>query len=480
MKYLFFPLVFLFVFSVSSPAASEPANLRVATFQCDVTPPIGHWLYAHPLKTVEHPLLAKGIVLEQAGTRYVLCAIDWCVLSNESHARFRGAMAEAAGTDVDNATIQCTHVHTAVVIDSNAKELLADVEDPPAYYDPAFLNNVADKLASGVQAAVARLEPCDRIGTAQAKVERVASDRRIMVDGQIRWRGSSGGRNPALAELPEGTIDPYVKTITFACGHRPMARVHYYATHPQSFYRDARASYDFVGMAREKLQEEEGVFQVYFTGCAGDVAAGKYNDGSREARQGLYERLLAAMKAKDSVVIALLLAATYAGRVSAADVYVAPDRYHGPGIYTQNKDGQKWITDCMIFANYSTTIQAYGSKNAWVDHFRIVGNFAFDPIKAGGRQRILVGGGRPSVDILVAENVCSEVPIAIGPGDTPESLHERCVSAAERVLGSLLDRLARGEVDVVRDPGPATLRPWPTASQRRRLRRALRNQTTKR
>ena len=67
--------------------------------------------------------------------------------------------------------------------------------------------------------------------------------------------------------------------------------MHYYATHPQSFYRDARASYDFVGMAREKLQEEEGVFQIYFNGCGGDVAAGKYNDGTREARQGLFDRL---------------------------------------------------------------------------------------------------------------------------------------------------------------------------------------------
>ncbi|MDZ7620628.1 MAG: hypothetical protein U1E05_26795, partial [Patescibacteria group bacterium] len=56
-------------------------------------------------------------------------------------------------------------------------------------------------------------------------------------------------------------------------------------------------SYDFVGMARERLQEKEGVFQVYFTGCAGDVAAGKYNDGTPEARQGLYERLLAGMEA---------------------------------------------------------------------------------------------------------------------------------------------------------------------------------------
>ena len=136
------------------PAASEPANLRVATFQCDVTPPIGHWLYAHPLKTVEHPLLAKGVMLEQDGKRYVLCAIDWCVLSSEP-ILVAGAMAGAAGTDLDNTAIQCVHVHTAVIIDSNAKQLLTDVEDPPAYYDPAFLEKVAADLAGGVHDAMA-------------------------------------------------------------------------------------------------------------------------------------------------------------------------------------------------------------------------------------------------------------------------------------------------------------------------------------
>jgi hypothetical protein len=45
------------------------------------------------------------------------------------------------------------------------------------------------------------------------------------------------------------------------------------------------------------LQEKEGVFQVYFTGCGGDVTAGKYNDGSREARVALTARLLAGMEA---------------------------------------------------------------------------------------------------------------------------------------------------------------------------------------
>ncbi len=117
------------------------------------------------------------------------------------------------------------------------------------------------------------------------------------MDGAIRWRGSSGGSNAALAALPEGAIDPYVKTITFAQGTRPLARLHYYATHPQSYYRDGRATYDFVGMVRETLGQQEQVFQVYFTGCAGDVAAGKYNNGTPAARQGLYLRLLAGLQA---------------------------------------------------------------------------------------------------------------------------------------------------------------------------------------
>ena len=273
------------------------AELRVATFQCDATPPIGHWLYAFPLKTVEDPLLAKGVILEEDGVRHVLSAIDWCVLSGGAHTLLRQKMAEGAATDLANVTIHCVHVHTAPIIDTDAKRLLGEVKNPPKYYDPAFLDRVANDLEDAVRGAVARLEVCDRIGLSQAEVERVASNRRIMVDGKVVWRGSSGGRNPKLAALPEGTIDPFLKTITFARGDKPLVRMHYYATHPQSFYRDARATYDFTGMAREKLQEEEGVFQIYFNGCGGDVAAGKYNDGTREARKGLYERLLAGMKA---------------------------------------------------------------------------------------------------------------------------------------------------------------------------------------
>ena len=65
-----------------------------------------------------------------------------------------------------------------------------------------------------------------------------------------------------------------------------------------SYYGDGRVSADFCGLARQKRQDEEPkVFQVYFTGCAGNITAGKYNDGSKENRPVLRDRIYTAMKA---------------------------------------------------------------------------------------------------------------------------------------------------------------------------------------
>jgi hypothetical protein len=107
------------------------------------------------------------------------------------------------------------------------------------------------------------------------------------VPGSGPGTGSSGSGSPGSG--PTG--DPPWPSS------KPLARLHYYATHPQSFYGDPRASADFVGHARERLEAKEGVFQIYFTGCGGDVACGKYNDASRRARDELESRFYAAMEA---------------------------------------------------------------------------------------------------------------------------------------------------------------------------------------
>lgn len=293
-----FLLVLVVCLSAGNVARGDDVALRIATFQCDVTPPLGQPIYSsyRPLAQIEHPLLAKGIVLAYGERRYVLCVLDWCEVCNSSHTQFRKLLAEAAGTDASCVAVQTVHQHTAPMADADAMRLLSTIENPPPHPDPDMIEKAARRVAEALRGSLEQMQPADRIGVGQALVRGVGSTRRVKTeDGKIlvRW---SRCTDPKLRAMPDGLIAPYLKTITFTHGDRPLVRLHYYATHPQSFYGDPRASYDFPGLAREKLEQEEGVFQMYFTGCGGDVTAGKYNDGSREARDRLTAQLLAGMK----------------------------------------------------------------------------------------------------------------------------------------------------------------------------------------
>ena len=158
------------------------------------------------------------------------------------------------------------------------------------------LDALCDRLAAAVKESLGHMQPVDRLGLGQAKVQRVAATRRVRgPDGKIRVRWSSC-QDPASAE-PEGRIDPMLKTVTLARGDTPLVRLHYYATHPQTGRGDGWVGMDCVGQARERLESKEHVPQLYFTGCAGDVTMGKYNDGSLEARAEIAGRLLAGMEA---------------------------------------------------------------------------------------------------------------------------------------------------------------------------------------
>jgi hypothetical protein len=50
-------------------------------------------------------------------------------------------------------------------------------------------------------------------------------------------------------------------------------------------------SADFAGLARERVISEQEVAHLYFTGCGGNIGAGKYNDGSKPVRPELSERI---------------------------------------------------------------------------------------------------------------------------------------------------------------------------------------------
>jgi hypothetical protein len=92
--------------------------------------------------------------------------------------------------------------------------------------------------------------------------------------------------------------------VTFCDGDEPLVACRYYACHPMSHYGQGHVSSDFVGLARKRRQlETPGCTQIYFSGAGGDVAAGKYNDGSPEARVRLTGRIHDAMHAADAALV---------------------------------------------------------------------------------------------------------------------------------------------------------------------------------
>jgi hypothetical protein len=282
----------------ASPA--DPAGgLRAAVFVSDATPPAGHPLcggWTEAAKVVEAPLRLKGVLLDLAGERCVVAALDWCVLRGEAYDALREAVALGAGAKADRVAIQTTHTHSAPIADLAAERLMRATSKPLPHLDPAWFGRVAQEARRAVVGAVARLEPVTHAGTGKGIVERFASNRRVPgPDGRIRVRYSAT-KDPFLREAPEGRIDPFLRTVSLYSGDRVLVRLHYYASHPQSRYGDGRISPDTPGDAREAVEAAEGVPQIWFAGCGGDVTAGKYNDGSPGSRVELARQLRLGME----------------------------------------------------------------------------------------------------------------------------------------------------------------------------------------
>lgn len=285
--------------AASLPAAELP--LRIATFQIDATPPLGSPLAngtVKPAAEIVTPLTARGIVLLGAGQPIVLCAFDWVGIANESHDTFRATLAEAVGTTAERVTVHTLHQHDAPGSDFATERLLVQHGLGGLYSNADFDRQVVERLAAAAKASLARSQPISHVGLGSGKVEKVASNRRILgPDGKVVIQRQSASRSAAAQAAPEGTIDPLVRLISFWNVDQPVAVLTYYATHPQSYYGQGSVNWDFVGVARElREQALPGVPHIHFDGAGGNVAAGKYNDGAKNNRPVLAQRLADGMK----------------------------------------------------------------------------------------------------------------------------------------------------------------------------------------
>ena len=282
---------------VMTHAAEKTPRLRIAPFHVVVTPPVGHPLcggWITPVVDCEDGLEAIGYVLLGAGQPIVVCAVDWTGILNAAHVAWRTALAEAAGTTLDRVAVHCVHQHDAPFVCLQAEKFVAEPQGGLHVVGVEFFNQCLDRARAAVKAALPKSRRVTHISTGEAKVEKVASNRRVEIgpDGKVKRMRGSSCKDANLVAMPEGLIDPQLKTVAFYDGRKKILACHYYATHPMSHYGSGHVSSDFVGLARKRRQQDEpNCTHIYFTGAAGNIAAGKYNDGSDEAKIQLTQRI---------------------------------------------------------------------------------------------------------------------------------------------------------------------------------------------
>lgn len=289
---------------VTSPLLNLHAaegGLRIATFEADVTPPLESPLChgnVMPVQQILTPLLARGMVILGSGQPVVLCAMDWVALANASNVTLREMIAKAVGTTSEQVAVHTVHQHDAPGSDLDTEELLAKHGLGGRFSDARLDLRLFQSIADAARDCLTKAEVVTHAGFGSGKIEKVASNRRVLgPDGKVAFTRMSASKHPLAATAPEGTIDPLLRMVTFWQDERPLAALSYYATHPMSYYGKGGVNWDFIGAARSRMDKEApGVRFIHFNGAGGNITAGKYNDGRPENRPVLAERVFAGMK----------------------------------------------------------------------------------------------------------------------------------------------------------------------------------------
>jgi hypothetical protein len=90
--------------------------------------------------------------------------------------------------------------------------------------------------------------------------------------------------------------------------------------------------------------------------------------------------------------------------------WLGTDRGHGHCIYTQNDEGVKVISNCIMSCRYDGTyiMHAYGSERAYVNNYLVEDNICYNI------GPFLIGGGKPSRNIRVFRNYLYNISMRIG------------------------------------------------------------------
>jgi hypothetical protein len=225
---------------------------------------------------IHDPLLASALMLEHAGTRLLMVALDLLFLSPPTARNIRKRVAAALQMPEEGVFISCTHTHSGPVTC-----LMPGCQNDPAMPppEPAYLSWVADQVVAAAREATAQ-----------------------PVAAELAWtradaRGVGGNR---LA--PNGVTDPEcgILAVRNAQTKAILAVSLIYGMHPTVLHEDSTlVSSDFPHYARLHLREclGDNVMVLYHTAPCGNQSPRYFVTGQTFAEAERLGRKLGAAAA---------------------------------------------------------------------------------------------------------------------------------------------------------------------------------------
>ncbi len=279
---------------VSTTHEPTPTSLiRLGHARRDITPPVGiyHRMWGaarHDRASgVHRPILADILVFEPAGKdpaqRLVRVLLDLVGLTNPQQDPVRSALADRASVPIDHVVITYSHSHASGVFNPGRQAL------PGGEMIAPYLRDLSRTLGDALTEAIESLDACT-ITYAQGRCSLAGNRDYFDTQRDIYATGYN----------PDADADDTVATarVVDPAGKKRLTLVHY-ACHPTTLSWDNTSlSPDFVGAARQVVEDATTCPCLYLQGACGDLGprdgfTGELATADRNGRQLGYAALSA-------------------------------------------------------------------------------------------------------------------------------------------------------------------------------------------
>jgi len=258
--------------------------MRAAFYECDVTPPLGGFMWGHYTpkyaEDVIDRLYVKALVVEEEGELAAIVVVDTCALPPEMHDIVTKRITEYTGIPAERVCITSNHTHWGAPV-SEDNTVGCKVDEP---YKDVFFRLTAD----AVILAYKRLADAEAsFGTDE--VEGITFCRNyIMEDGTVITHGRNGKAIKGILAKPDNALS----VMTFRRGDEVIGSLINFSCHQCCCGGIKGYSGDYSSILSKELKKKFGpdYVSLFVLAPCGDITHVN-NDHSIKAPNGWYREM---------------------------------------------------------------------------------------------------------------------------------------------------------------------------------------------